>query len=307
PAGVIFTSGGSESNNLALNGFPGHRVLISAGEHESVLKSNPRAEVVALGGDGQIDLEALETRLAVGDGPFLLSLMWANNETGVIQPLAEAARLVHQAGGLLHSDAVQAAGKISLNPREIGVDLLSISAHKLGGPQGVGALVLRERLDIVPMIKGGGQERSRRAGSENTPGIAGFGVAAALARRGLQDSGRVRDLRDRLETRLKKEADGIRIYGSEVPRLPNTSCFGLKDLRAETLVMAMDLAGIAISAGSACSSGKVQPSHVLQAMGASAAEASTAIRVSFGWDSNDGDLELFLSAWIKHMRRSLAA
>jgi cysteine desulfurase len=282
---VIFTSGGTEANNLALRGFGGHRVIVSAGEHDSVLQAAPDAERLPLGTDGRIDL----------------------NETGVRQPVAEAARLVHQFGGILHCDAVQAAGKVAFSMRDAEVDLLSLSAHKIGGPQGVGALILRADLEPTPLLVGGGQERYRRAGTENLPGIAGFAVAAELARRELDRYAELARLRDEIERRLKAEVPELRIYGDEAPRLPNTACFGLPGLKAETQVMALDLEGVAVSAGAACSSGKVRPSHVLRAMGASEAEASSAIRVSLGWDSREAEVERFLEVWLKHYRRSRAA
>ncbi len=307
PAGVIFTSGGSEANNLALKGFRGHRLLISAGEHDSIINAVPSATRIPLLESGLIDLEALRRSVGEEKGPFLLSLMWANNETGVIQPVGEAAKIVHEAGGLMHSDAVQAAGKLEIDMTASRIDLLSLSAHKLGGPQGVGALILREGLDIAPLIKGGGQERSRRAGTENAAGIAGFGVAAGLAKEGIAGYGELAELRDCLEVRLKEAAPGIKVYGEGEPRLANTSCFGLRGMKAETLVMALDLAGVAVSAGSACSSGKVRPSHVLQAMGADEEDAGAAIRLSLGWASKAGDLEQFLDAWLAHYQRSQAA
>lgn len=304
---VIFTSGGTEANNLALRGFGGHRVIVSAGEHDSVLQAAPDAERLPLGTDGRIDLAALERLLEVERGPVLASIMAANNETGVRQPVAEAARLVHQFGGILHCDAVQAAGKVAFSMRDAEVDLLSLSAHKIGGPQGVGALILGAGLEPTPLLVGGGQERYRRAGTENLPGIAGFAVAAELARRELDRYAELARLRDEIERRLKAEVPELRIYGDEAPRLPNTACFGLPGLKAETQVMALDLEGVAVSAGAACSSGKVRPSHVLRAMGASEAEASSAIRVSLGWDSREAEVERFLEVWLKHYRRSRAA
>lgn len=304
---VVFTSGGTEANNLALRGFGQGRVIVSAGEHSSVLDSLSGVKTVPLLGSGVVDLDALESLLMAGEGPVLVSVMAANNETGVRQPVDKIAELVHAHGGLYHCDAVQAVGKGAFDMMALGVDLLSISAHKIGGPQGVGALVVSSRSEPSALLRGGGQERSRRAGTENLPGIAGFGAAASLARRELDRYGGFAALRDALEARLRAAIPELRIYGAEAPRLPNTSCFGVAGLKAEIQVMALDLAGVAVSAGSACSSGKVRPSHVLTAMGASPVEAACAIRVSFGPGNNEEDVEQLTEAWLDHYRRAVAA
>jgi cysteine desulfurase len=301
---VVFTSGGTESNNLALAGAGRARVLVSAGEHDSVLSAAQGAERIPLTRDGVADLAALEALLAEGSRPALVSIMLANNETGVIQPVAAAAEMAHGRGALVHCDAVQGAGKIDVDMAALGVDLLSLSAHKLGGPQGVGALVVAAGLEIVPLMRGGGQERRYRAGTENVPGIAGFGAAAGLVHAGLE---RMAGLRDELERRLCALAPEAKVFGAAAPRLPNTSCFAVPGLTAETQVMALDLAGVAIGAGAACSSGKITPSQVLSAMGASAAEAGSAIRVSLGWDSRADDIERFLDAWSALYSRSAGA
>jgi cysteine desulfurase len=305
PAGVVFTSGGTEANNLALAGRP--RLLVSAGEHPSVLEAAPGATIVPLRPDGRIDLAALAALLRAPGPPALVSVMLANNETGVIQPLGEVSALARAAGALLHCDAVQAAGKIAVDMAALGADMLSLSAHKLGGPQGVGALVLRDGAEVGAILRGGGQERARRAGTENLPGIAGFAAAARAAGGGLEDFARLQAQRDNLELRLRRLAPEVTIYGVEAPRLANTSCFSLAGLGAETQVMALDLSGVAVSAGSACSSGKVRPSHVLRAMGVAEAAAGGAIRVSLGWQSEAGDIERFLAAWDALYRRSRAA
>jgi cysteine desulfurase len=297
PGQVIFTSGGTEANNLALAGSGRQRLLVSAGEHDSVLKAAPRAERIPLDAEGRVDLGALAALLTADRRPALVSVMLANNETGVIQPLAEVAVLARQHGALVHSDAVQAAGKIPLHMAALGADLLSLSAHKLGGPQGVGALVVADHVGLAPLIRGGGQERARRAGTENLAGVAGFGTAAEAARGALADAAGLVGLRDRLERDLRALAPDIRVFGAGAERLFNTSCFATPGLPAESQVMSLDLAGIAVSAGSACSSGKVRASHVLLAMGASAAEAGSAIRVSLGWQSQADDVERFLEAW----------
>ena len=296
PEGVIFTSGGTEANNLALAGTGRTRILVSAGEHDSVRNAAPGAVPIPLTGEGLVEPSALDARLGESETPALVSIMLANNETGAIQPIAELTRIARSHGALFHCDAVQAAGKLAFDLEVLGVDMISLSAHKLGGPPGVGALILAGDLDIAPALRGGGQERGRRAGTENLPGIAGFGAAAQAARAGLDKAAALADLRDEMERQLRHLAPEIRIFAEAAPRLANTCCFAAPGLAAETQVMALDLAGVAVSAGSACSSGKVAPSHVLAAMGAGAA-AGSAIRVSLGWNSEVGDIEHFLRAW----------
>ena len=239
-------------------------------------------------------------------------MQWANNETGVIQPVAEIAALAEAQGALFHCDAVQAAGRLHVDMAALGIDFLSLSAHKLGGPQGVGALVMASGAmapgrQLAPLVSGGGQERAFRAGTENLPGIAGFGAAARAAVADQARQAGLAQMRDDLEAALLARAPGLSIFGKEVPRLANTSCFALPGLSAETQVMALDLAGVAVSAGSACSSGKLEPSHVLAAMGASAEETSCAIRVSLGWNTSPGDLSAFLEAWSALYDRARAA
>lgn len=293
PGETIFTSGGTEANNLALLGTGRRRVLVSAVEHDSVRRAAPRAETLPVDGDGVVDLGALEVALAASPEPALVSVMLANNETGVLQPIGEVVRLARAAGALVHCDAVQGAGKVSVDVRELGVDYLSVSAHKLGGPTGVGALIVRKAAPLVPDRRGGGQESNRRAGTENVAGIAGFAAAAQASGRGLD----VVEMRDRLELALVQTARDARIYGANAPRLGNTTCISMPGVPAETQVMALDLAGVCISAGAACSSGKVQQSPVLTAMGVPAAEAASAIRVSLGWNSEAGDIERLITAW----------
>ncbi|HSI00035.1 MAG TPA: cysteine desulfurase family protein, partial [Reyranella sp.] len=274
PGEIVFTSGGTEANNMALHGNGRQRVLVSAIEHESVLKAVPGAERIAVDRNGVIDLAALERMLA--GGPALVSVMLANNETGVIQPISEVVRLARVAGALVHCDAVQAAGKVPVDLHGLGVDYLSLSAHKLGGPTGAGALVVRAAAPFAPDRVGGGQESHRRAGTENVAGLAGFGAAAEASRDGLD----VAALRDRIEASLPMAM----VHGAGAPRLPNTSCLSMPGVNAETQVMALDLAGVGVSAGAACSSGKVTRSAVLAAMGVEAADADAAIRISCGWN-----------------------
>ncbi len=303
PAWVVFTSGGTEANNLALRVLPKRApILCSAVEHASVLSVMDGIVEIPVDGDGVVDLGALEALLAGEDTPALVSVMLANNETGVLQPVADVAALAHEHGALIHCDAVQAAGKMAIDFRTLGCDLMSLSAHKIGGPSGVGALVVTSGVEgdlaLIPMLRGGGQERGRRAGTENVPGIAGFGAAARAAREGLTDFARLGRWRERIENRLRQRADS-RVYGFGAPRLANTSCLTMPGVEAETQVIQFDLAGVAVSAGAACSSGKVEPSRVLAAMGVDANEAATAIRVSLGWNTTEDDADKFVEAWIQ--------
>jgi len=288
PSEVVFTSGGTEANNMALTGAGRARVLVSAIEHESVLKAAPQAETIPVDRNGVIDLSALERMLAAGDSA-LVSVMFANNETGVLQPIAEIVRVARAANALVHCDAVQGAGKVPVDLHGLGVDYLSLSAHKLGGPTGVGALVVRAGTPFAADRKGGRQETNRRAGTENVAGIVGFGAAAEASRGGLE----VVCLRDRLETALPEAT----VHGAPAARLPNTSCLSMPGVQAETQVMALDLAGVCVSAGSACSSGKVSRSAVLSAMGVEAVEAEAAIRISSGWSTVAEDIDRLIAAW----------
>ena len=313
---VTFTSGGTEANVLALSpgvGAPRRdRLLVSAIEHPSVLAGGRFAhddvELIPVKHDGIIDLPSLSARLgalqAEGVRAPLVSLMLANNETGIIQPVAEAAAMVHAAGGLLHVDAVQAGGRIAIDINALGADLLTISGHKIGGPKGVGALVRRApSLPIEPLLKGGGQERGLRAGTENVPGIAGFGAAAAAAAAELDGNGRlVRRVRDQIEAGLRRLSPDVTIFGVGCERIPNTTLFAVPGVKAETAIIALDLEGVAVSSGAACSSGKVQPSHVLAAMGVQPELARGAIRLSLGPTSTESEAERFFRAWNKVLK-----
>jgi cysteine desulfurase len=307
PVEVIFTSGGTEANHLALLGVHDRRHLISAIEHDSIREAVPQATVIPVTSAGVIDLAALEALLAVTTRPALVSIMLANNETGAIQPVAEAAAIARARGALVHCDAIQGAGKIPVDLRALGVDLLSISAHKLGGPQGVGALVVREGVALTALQRGGGQERGRRAGTENGPGIVGFGVAAELAARDSRSGAAIAELRDRAEAALTAVAPDARVFAKESPRLPNTLSIGMPGVPASTQVMALDLAGVMVSAGAACSSGKVRRSHVLSAMGASPEEAESAIRASLGWSTTPAEIERLVDAWAALYGRTRSA
>ena len=310
PQDAVFTSGGTEANALALTpglrrgaGGPVQRLLVSAIEHTSVLAGGrfqvDAIEAIQATGTGVVDLDHLSTLLAEGP-PALVSVMLANNETGAIQPVAEVADIVHRAGGLLHVDAIQALGKIPFDIRSIQADLVTLSAHKVGGPKGVGALVMAEAVQgLEPLLRGGGQELGRRAGTENVAGVAASGAAVKAAMAALEgDAARLRDLRNLLEKGLR-ETPGMIVFSEGTARLPNTTLFTVPGLRAETAVIGFDLAGIAVSSGSACSSGKVQPSHVLEAMGIGKELAQGAVRLSLGWSTTEADIDLALQAWRK--------
>jgi cysteine desulfurase len=321
PRNVVFTSGGTEANMLALSpaletpenrsGFD--RLLISAVEHASVRAGGGfgmegaaagRIEEIPVTVDGVVDLAALEDRLAAlqrdRSRPPLVSVQAANNETGVIQPVEAASALVHAAGGVLHVDAVQVVGRTPFDIGRSGADLVTVSAHKLGGPKGVGALIRRspELHFAAPLLRGGGQERGARAGTENVAGIAGFGAAASAAATAMTADGeRMRALRDGLEAGI--EGGPTVIFGRNAQRLPNTSLLAAPGIRAETALINLDLDGFAVSSGSACSSGKVTVSHVLAAMGVPAGLAAGAIRVSIGPETGENDIDRFLKAWTK--------
>ncbi|ADZ70789.1 cysteine desulfurase family protein [Polymorphum gilvum] len=304
--GVIFTSGGTEANVTALTpewqGGDGplylNRLLCTATEHPSVLAGGrfPASQVatVPVDADGVVRLDALEALLAEG-GPALVSVMAANNETGVLQPLEQIGALVKAAGGIFHVDAVQAAGRIALDLATWQVDAISLSAHKLGGPQGAGALVLkRAGVAPKPLLTGGGQEGRRRAGTENVAALAGFGVAATSAAADLVDMDRLRDLTGLLETGLRHICPQTVVFSQRARRLANTTCFALPGVAAETALIACDLAGASVSSGAACSSGKVAASHVLTAMGVDEETARCALRISLGWGSDRADVTRFL-------------
>lgn len=311
PANVIFTSGATEANAMALSpgwsrtsgNVPFERLLVSAVEHPSVLEggrfSRHRLSYIPVDRRGVVDLDALRQLLA--GAPALVSVMLANNETGVIQPVSEVADMVREAGGLLHVDAVQAPGRIACNFNDLKADLLTLSAHKIGGPRGAGALIRGNGLHLSdPLIRGGGQERGLRGGTENVAGIAGFGAAAAeIPGRLAEEAAHTARLRDRLEAGLRAITPDAIIFGEAAGRLPNTTSFTHPGLRAETAVIGFDLAAVAVSSGAACSSGKVQPSHVLAAMGVDPALAQGAIRVSTGHSTKDADIDRLLSAWTK--------
>lgn len=290
---VVFTSGGSEANQLALKGVAAASVFVSAIEHDSVLKNAPAATTLPVTPDGVIDLEKAAQLVAGAGKPALVSCMWVNNETGVIQPVRELLEICNKNGAFLHVDAVQALGRVAL---DVQPHLLTLSAHKVGGPQGVGALLVREAVPLIAQIKGGGQERGRRAGTENVAGIAGFAAAVTAALRDLAGFQARAAWRDAFEAELLK-VPGARIIGQAAPRVANTTLVVCPGRKAELMLIKLDLAGIAASSGSACSSGKVTQSHVLKAMGVSAAEMDSAIRFSFGWKTDQNVLKKAADSW----------
>lgn len=304
PRDVTFTSGATEANTLALNGYPTYdRLLISAVEHPSVKAGGnfpaDAIEEIPVDGNGIIDLDALRRALTRAKRP-LVSVMLANNETGVLQPIAAIADIVHAANGVLHVDAVQGVGKLDCKIGDLKADLISVTGHKFGGPQGAGALVRRGNVKVEPVIRGGGQERGLRAGTENIAAIFGLGAAcAAVMANWRSEAARMAALRDRTEAAIKARLPQAVIFGEGAPRLSNTTLFAIPGIKAETALIAFDLAGIALSAGSACSSGKVQPSSVLAAMGVEPRLAAGALRISLGRTTTDRDVENLLDALIK--------
>jgi cysteine desulfurase len=299
PAEVVFTSGGTEANNAVL-AAGWDTIVLSGIEHDSVRAparaGKARIIEMPVARNGMVRVDVAITAGASASRS-LMSLQVANNETGVIQPVAEAAAAAKAQGFLIHTDAVQAAGRIPVDLRALGVDYLTLSAHKLGGPKGIGALVMHERASLPALISGGGQERRRRAGTENVTAIAGFGAAAEAALRDLARMKQVSALRDRLEDQVRAVTPDAVVIGADAARLPNTANIALAGMSAETLVIALDLAGAAVSAGAACSSGKVGTSHVLEAMGLEQTVARAAIRVSLGWSSTERDVAAFVEAW----------
>lgn len=314
---VILTSGGTESDNLAVHGVASAldgqcTFLVSAIEHEAISKavafSGSNVQTVYVTPQGTVDLDDLATRMAVWDhdkgGTPVLCLMLANNETGVVQPVSEAAAIVREAGGLTICDAVQGIGKIQVNVGLLGVDYLSLSAHKIGGPQGAGALWHRAGAPLKAVQHGGGQERGLRSGTENVAAQAGFGAAIEASVKDLPKYAKLAGHRDAMEARLEREG-GVLVMGKGAERLAGTSNFAKAGFAAETQVMALDLAGVCVSAGSACSSGKVKRSLVLLAMGVTDTLAESAIRTSFGWNSSPEDFEGVADAWLEAARRTV--
>lgn len=305
PVQVIFTSGGTEADLLALRGIAAPQIITSSIEHDAVLANNPDAPCLPVDRRGLVDVNAAEELLKNAPAGSLVSAMLVNNETGVIQPVEQLARLAKFYGHKVHTDAVQAAGRLAIDFASLGVDALSLSAHKIGGPPGVGALVVHEKLVLQAMQRGGGQEINRRAGTENVPGLVGFGVAAQLAADDVRDALRLASLRDHVQQRMMQCAgNDIEVIGADAPRVGNTLNIAMRGVSGETQVAAMDLAGIAVSAGAACSSGKVKASHVLRAMGYADDIAGSALRISLGWNTHAHDIDACYEAWASLYRRA---
>ncbi len=305
PSEVVFTSGATEANNCVM-AAGWDEICVSGIEHDSVLAparaSGAKLTWLPAAKNGVVDVEAAAALLAGSSGRtgrVLVSLMLANNETGVIQPVAEVAALARGMGATMHVDAVQAPGRLAVDCAALGADALALSAHKIGGPRGVGALVIRDGVSLPAFVKGGGQERRRRGGTEDVSGIAGFGAAAEAVLRERDAADRMGRLRVMLEDGVARATPAAVIVGGNAPRIANTSCIALPGKLAESLVIKLDLEGVAVSAGAACSSGKVGASHVIEAMGLGPEIARSAIRVSLGPQTTDGDIAAFLAAWEK--------
>lgn len=302
PEQVVFTSGATESINTVLCGFKDKNVLISAIEHPAVMAAAPHAIKIPVTSDGLIDMDAYQTLLR-REKPDLVSVMLVNSETGVIQPISDMAKLAHEAGALLHTDAVQGAGRVDISIDTLSADYISLSAHKMAGPQGVGAIVYKKGLELPKFMLGGGQEKNCRAGTHNTAGIAGMGLAADMALKNMATYQKLTKLRDDMEHSMRRISNSIIIYGENAPRVGNTSNVGVHGLPAQTQMMALDLEGIAVSSGSACSSGSFKPSHVLKAMGCNDDDAKNAIRISMGWQTTQEDIDHFLAIWSKMVQK----
>lgn len=291
-ARIIFTSSGTEANNLAIKAFK--QVAISAIEHSSILKIAKNHIILPVDPNGILEMESIKANLASISSPFLVSVMMANNETGVIQNIEEISRLVHGMGGFLHIDACQAFGKITVDFRLLDADIMTISAHKMGGIHGAAALIFKKNIPISPQIIGGGQESSYRAGTENIPAIVGFGVASSLIPQKISRMKEIQILRDYMESNLHNAI----IFSQNVARLPNTSNIAMMNVENQTQLIKFDMANIAVSSGSACSSGKIATSHVLEAMGADEKIAKNAIRVSLGYHTQQEEIDYFIEKWL---------
>jgi len=296
---VVFTSGGTEADILALKGSNCSSILISSIEHDAVLEAVPEASRIMVSENGLLDIEHLKALLKKAPKPILISVMWANNETGVIQPIEAVSNLASDFDALVHVDAVQALGKLPIHFLNSGIDMLSISAHKIGGPTGIGALIIREDLNLEPIMVGGGQERGKRSGTENLAGIAGFGAAAEACSKQEDADKKIVHLRNYFEKVILTKVPSAKIIAQKQKRLDNTSAIFMPGLNAETQVMAFDLEGIAVSAGAACSSGKVKQSHVLKAMNLPDELINNTIRISFGWQNSEEDVNRLIEVWLK--------
>lgn len=302
---IVFNSGATEGNNTILRGFAGKRILVSAIEHSSILESGVDVETIEVSTAGIVDLEALRRQLASGPPVALVSVMLVNNETGIIQPVREAAALAHEAGAVFHTDAVQAVGRLPFTRAALEADFVTLSAHKIGGPQGVGAIIMAPQAPLPVLLQGGGQERRQRAGTENVAGISGFGLAVELATAGIDTYQKIAAKRDRLEQALRASSNRVRLHGGTAARVANTISLSVSGVSSETLLLALDLEGIAVSSGSACSSGTVKPSHVLSAMAVDHEDATSSLRLSLGITTTDEDVDATIAAWNKICARLL--
>ena len=292
---VFFNSGATEGNNTILKGFSGKRILVSATEHPSVIDAGVTCDLIPVYPSGLVDIDAFQ-KMVTDNPPALVSVMLVNNETGVVQPVAEISKIAKSVGALVHCDAVQAYGRIAFTRESLGVDFLTLSSHKIGGPQGVGAVIVSAGTTLPKLLEGGGQERRSRAGTENTAGIAGFGVAAVEAVAGIPDFQNLETFRQQIETEISK-SPRVKIYGQDAPRVANTICCTIDGITSDTLLMAFDIEGIAISSGSACSSGTVKMSHVLKAMGLDEKKNAASLRISLGYTTTTQDIEQFIKVW----------
>lgn len=302
-AEVIFTSSGTEANNLALQGCNVANWLVSAIEHASVLKAVEHTQRIPVTKDGLVDTQALARLLRNAKGKTLVSVMLANNETGIIQPVKEISTIAHNYGAIVHCDAAQALGKIPVDMVDLGVDMLTVSSHKIGGPQGAAALVIRKGGQIRAQVLGGGQERGYRAGTENVAAIYGFGIATKRVEGMLSHFAELQEKRNAMEHQLREKCEHVAIIGEKMLRLPNTSCIAMPYVPSETQLMHFDLAGIAVSSGSACSSGKIAVSHVLLAMGIPHPVAASSIRVSLGHGNTEEEIHHFTACWLELYHR----
>ncbi|MBT5186130.1 MAG: cysteine desulfurase [Kordiimonadaceae bacterium] len=307
---VIFTSGGTEANNMAVLTCGRNRLITSNTEHDSVRSASSRfdgtVDVINVDANGVVDLVQLTEQLKTDGENTIVSIIFANNETGVLQDIKKISQLCHDAGALLHIDAIQALAKVEIDFMEMGPDMMSISSHKIGGPQGVGALVALEKLPIKSFVMGGGQEVGRRGGTENIAGIAGFAKAVSMVPVSLIKMAELKEWRDNVEEKLLSHASGALFLGQKAKRLPNVSMIYMPDVMSETQVMNFDLQNICVSAGSACSSGKVKSSHVIDAMCDDEKIARSTIRMSFGWGSEKSDGDAFVESWLKQYKRKHA-
>ncbi|MCA4774247.1 cysteine desulfurase family protein [Wolbachia endosymbiont of Mansonella perstans] len=295
---VVFTSGATEANNLVMKGMVGYRYVISAIEHPSILNSTCNPHIIPVNQEGVVDLLELEKVLSKLEGDrVIVSAMMANNETGVIQPVKEVAEIAHKFGAICHTDVAQSVGKTEVNMEDLGVDLLTLSAHKFGGIAGSGVLIFDKKLVIEPIVIGGGQEKGLRGGTENIVAIAGLSAALQDIPYLLSKMDEIKKLRDQLECELLNLASGIKIFGQNSKRLPNTSLIYMPKVRSDVQLMHFDLNNIAVGNGSACSSGKVEPSHVLLAMGATKEQAECSIRISIGQKTKPRDVEKIVNCW----------